>query len=80
MQLLLDFPTIGEPHYAQAIPASLITDKQIKTFDLADNKDPYAALSESDTGVDAQRPHGARLDDEHPQPLHARQHRGRAGG
>jgi nitrous-oxide reductase len=24
MQLLLDFPTVGEPHYAEAIPASLI--------------------------------------------------------
>jgi nitrous-oxide reductase len=51
MQLLLDFPTIGEPHYAQAIPASLLTGKQIKTFDLATNADPYAALSESATGV-----------------------------
>ena len=30
MKLLLDFPTIGEPHYAQAIPASLIKDKQVK--------------------------------------------------
>ena len=25
MKLLLDFPTIGEPHYAQALPAELIT-------------------------------------------------------
>jgi nitrous-oxide reductase len=24
MKLLLDFPTIGEPHYAQAIPAELV--------------------------------------------------------
>ena len=24
MQLILDFPTIGEPHYAQAMPADLI--------------------------------------------------------
>jgi nitrous-oxide reductase len=23
MKLLLDFPTFGEPHYAQAVPASL---------------------------------------------------------
>ena len=41
MQLLLDFPTTGEPHYAQAIPASLILDKQIRTVNLAENKDPY---------------------------------------
>ena len=27
MQLLLDFPTIGEPHYAQAIAASAIRDR-----------------------------------------------------
>ena len=27
MQLMLDFPTIGEPHYAQIIPADLITEK-----------------------------------------------------
>ncbi len=47
----LDFPTIGEPHYAQAIPASMLVDKQIRTYDLAENKDPYAALSEAATGV-----------------------------
>ena len=37
MKLLLDFPTIGEPHYAQAIPAALIKAKQVKFFKLADN-------------------------------------------
>ena len=37
MKLLLDFPTIGEPHYAQAIPASLIKDKQVKFYKLAEN-------------------------------------------
>jgi nitrous-oxide reductase len=26
MKMLLDFPTAGEPHYAQAIPASIIKD------------------------------------------------------
>jgi nitrous-oxide reductase len=52
MKLLLDFPTIGEPHYAQAIPASLIKDKQIKTFALAENKDPYAVRSEKDVRVE----------------------------
>lgn len=51
MQLLLDFPTIGEPHYAQSLPASMITQAQLKTFDLATNGDPYAALSEAATGV-----------------------------
>jgi nitrous-oxide reductase len=52
MQLLLDFPTIGEPHYAQAILASEIKDKQIKTFSLAENKDPFAVKAEKDTRVE----------------------------
>ena len=40
MKLLLDFPTIGEPHYAQAIPARLIKDKQVKFYKLAENTHP----------------------------------------
>jgi len=51
MQLLLDFPTVGEPHYAQALPASLIVDKQVRTYPLAENNDPYATKSEKDTKV-----------------------------
>jgi nitrous-oxide reductase len=51
MQLLLDFPTVGEPHYAQALPAALIVDKQVRTFPLAENNDPYATKSEKDTKV-----------------------------
>jgi nitrous-oxide reductase len=51
MQLLLDFPTIGEPHYAQAVPASLIKDKSVKFFKLDDNKHPYLAKGESETKV-----------------------------
>jgi nitrous-oxide reductase len=51
MRLLLDFPTVGEPHYAQAIPASLIVDKQKKFFPLAENKDPFAARSEKEAKV-----------------------------
>jgi nitrous-oxide reductase len=51
MQLLLDFPTAGEPHYAQALPASLIVDKQVKNYPLAENKDPYATRSEKDVKV-----------------------------
>jgi nitrous-oxide reductase len=54
MQLLLDFPTVGEPHYAQAIPASLIQDKQLKVFDLAHNTDPWAAHGEREAGVSRQ--------------------------
>ncbi len=51
MRLLLDFPTVGEPHYAQAIPASLIIDKQKKFFALDENHDPNASKSEKDAKV-----------------------------
>ena len=51
MKLLLDFPTIGEPHYAQALPASLIREKQVKFFSLKDNANPYVARSEAETGI-----------------------------
>jgi nitrous-oxide reductase len=51
MQLLLDFPMIGEPHYAQAIDANLIREKQLKFFKLADNRHPYVAKSEAETNV-----------------------------
>ncbi len=51
MKLLLDFPTIGEPHYAQAIPASLIKDKQLKFYSLAKNGNPYVTKAESEGGI-----------------------------
>ena len=51
MKLLLDFPTIGEPHYAQAIPAHLIKQKSKKIYELSENKHPHAVKSEKDTKV-----------------------------
>jgi nitrous-oxide reductase len=54
MKLLLDFPTIGEPHYAQAIPAALIKDKQVKFFGLAENGHPHVARTENDGGITRQ--------------------------
>lgn len=51
MELLLDFPTIGEPHYAAAIPADIIKNNSRKIYKLAENKHPYAALSDGDTKV-----------------------------
>ena len=51
MKLLLDFPTIGEPHYAQAIPASVIVDKSKKVYRLEENKHPYAIKSEDEAKV-----------------------------
>ncbi len=51
MKLLLDFPTTGEPHYAQAIPAGKIRDQQLKTFALAENHHPQAIKTEKDAKV-----------------------------
>jgi nitrous-oxide reductase len=51
MKLLLDFPTIGEPHYAQAIDANLIKERQTKFYKLADNNHPYVTKSEKETNV-----------------------------
>ena len=52
MKLILDFPTIGEPHYAQAAPADLIRNNgQIKFFKLEDNHHPYATKGEKESRV-----------------------------
>jgi nitrous-oxide reductase len=51
MELLLDFPTIGEPHYAAGAPASLISPMSKKIYKLEDNKHPYVAKSERETKV-----------------------------
>ncbi|PJB12487.1 MAG: nitrous oxide reductase [Flavobacteriales bacterium CG_4_9_14_3_um_filter_40_17] len=52
MELLLDFPTIGEPHYAQGIAASKIQSKSLKYYPLAENEHPFAAKAEKDTKVE----------------------------
>ncbi len=51
MQMILDFPTIGEPHYAQATPAAIIEKNQIKLFKIDENKHPYAAKGEAEAKV-----------------------------
>ncbi|MCS4238450.1 nitrous-oxide reductase [Myroides gitamensis] len=51
MELLLDFPTIGEPHYAAAIKADKIKDKARQIYKLDENKHPYAAKSPAETKV-----------------------------
>ncbi|WP_372938228.1 Sec-dependent nitrous-oxide reductase [Seonamhaeicola sp.] len=51
MELLLDFPTIGEPHYAAGCPADLIKPRSKKIFNLEENNHPYATKSEADTKV-----------------------------
>jgi nitrous-oxide reductase len=59
MKMLLDFPTAGEPHYAQAIPASLIRDRQVKFFKLAESTSPDVTRSEAEGGI---RRTGKRVD------------------
>jgi nitrous-oxide reductase len=51
MQMILDFPTIGEPHYAQAAPADLIRNNQVKIFKIEENKNPYVTKGEKDARV-----------------------------
>src|SRR5690606_16796232 len=52
MELLLDFPTIGEPHYAAGIPAELVAPKSRQIYRLNENKHPYATLSDADARVE----------------------------
>lgn len=52
MRLLLDFPTVGEPHYAEAIPASMIQDQSLKIYRIEDNNHPYAAKGEGQARVE----------------------------
>jgi nitrous-oxide reductase len=51
MELLLDFPTIGEPHYAAGCPADLIHPNTKKIYKLEDNNHPFVAKSESEAKV-----------------------------
>jgi len=52
MKLVLDFPTIGEPHYAEAIPAELVMKNSVKIFKIEENKNPYVAMGEGKTKVE----------------------------
>ncbi|MBL7950339.1 MAG: Sec-dependent nitrous-oxide reductase [Flavobacteriales bacterium] len=52
MELLLDYPTIGEPHYAQSIPADLVRPREVKFFDINKNRHPYVARGEKESKVE----------------------------
>lgn len=52
MELLLDFPTHGEPHYAAGAPASLIAPISKKFYDLEENNHPYGVKTEAETRVE----------------------------
>jgi nitrous-oxide reductase len=51
MKLILDFPTIGEPHYAEAIPADLIMKNSTKFFKIEENQNPYVSKGEKEAKV-----------------------------
>ena len=51
MELILDFPTIGEPHYAQAVLAEKIQKNSQKIFKIDENKHPYVAKGEGESKV-----------------------------
>ena len=51
MTLINDFPTIGEPHYAQAAPADLIKKNSKKLYKIEENKHKYLTLGEGESKV-----------------------------
>lgn len=51
MRLLLDFPTLGEPHYAQAIPAEILRRQQAQIYPLEQNSHPHATKGEGQARV-----------------------------
>ncbi len=52
MEMILDYPTIGEPHYAQAAPAEIIKKNQVRFFKLEENKHPYFTAGEGKSRVE----------------------------
>ena len=51
MEMLLDFPTVGEPHYAQGIAADLVAKRVRKIYPLEENKHKYATITEEASKV-----------------------------
>jgi nitrous-oxide reductase len=51
MKMILDFPTVGEPHYAEAIPASKISKNSIKIYKIEDNANAYVSKGEGQSKV-----------------------------
>lgn len=52
MELILDFPTHGEPHYAAGCRADLITANSQKIYRLDDNQHPYAIKNATEARVE----------------------------
>ena len=51
MKLILDFPTIGEPHYAQICKADLIKNNSTKFFKIEENNHPFVTKGEGDSKI-----------------------------
>lgn len=52
MKMILDFPTIGEPHYAEAIPADMVSKNSVKFFKIEESKHPYVTMGEKEAKVE----------------------------
>ena len=52
MELLLDFPTVGEPHYAAGIAADKVKPRSRKIFELGENKHEHATTSDANVRVE----------------------------
>ncbi|MBT8303077.1 MAG: Sec-dependent nitrous-oxide reductase [Bacteroidia bacterium] len=51
MELLADFPTHGEPHYAASMRADIIKERAKKIYKLEENSHPYVAKSDDDVKI-----------------------------
>ncbi|WP_339710438.1 Sec-dependent nitrous-oxide reductase [uncultured Kriegella sp.] len=51
MELIYDFPTHGEPHYAAGCPAELLAPKSKKIYRLDENKHPFGITTPTDAKV-----------------------------
>jgi nitrous-oxide reductase len=54
MVLLKDFPTIGEPHYAQAIRADILQPRSARIYELAENQHPHITRRPGEARVERQ--------------------------
>lgn len=52
MKLILDFPTKGEPHYAQSIIADKIAPNSKKFYPIENNSHPYATKGEASSRIE----------------------------
>ena len=52
MELIYDFPTHGEPHYAAGCPAELLASRSQKIYRLDENKHEYATLTPDEARVE----------------------------